>query len=127
MDLKSKILISSLAVFTFLSVASTFYKTIILQDFEMEGAYVEFSSENSSKVWYVYDHTVYELELETTDLQQILAEISFQQNTDLADLPTGLVEYVTTSHSEAVLPESEAQNTSEGPLELTTEQPSEEE
>lgn len=73
MDLKTKILSWVVAMSLILSITSTFYKTIILQDFEVTGTWIEIG-DDWSYVWFMYENKEYELELATTVFEEILTE-----------------------------------------------------
>lgn len=78
MDTKSKILFWVTGLLILLSVAATFYRTVILQDFEVTGVWMEVYEDNTSYVWFFYDNEEYELELETADQGEVLSAIALE-------------------------------------------------
>lgn len=101
MKLGSKILIGCIVVLTFLSLSATFYKTVILQDFEVTGVWIEFPTEDSSYVWFVYDNEEYELELETSNYGEILLAVAGEVGLETASLEPEFVEYLESAYAEA--------------------------
>jgi hypothetical protein len=101
MDLRSKLLLTIILVLTLLSVSATFYKTVILQDFDVTGAYIEFTDDESSYVWFVYENEEYELELNTTNYDEIISSISEEIGIDTEKLPADFLEYLNNAYDDA--------------------------
>ena len=72
MDRKSKILFGVVVVLLVLALASTFFKTVVLGDFDMVGMSIEIE-DDSSYVWFIYENAEYEFEADTTDYDELLA------------------------------------------------------
>jgi hypothetical protein len=89
--------------FLILSIAATFYNTLILQDFELRGVVIEFPTEESTYLWFIYDNKEYEMELESTELNIILLTVSNEVGVPVAELDELFVEYLKNSHEEALL------------------------
>ena len=102
MDRKSKILFITMIVLIAVSVSATFYKTVILQDFDVTGVWIEFPTEDTSYVWFVYDDIEYELELEENDLEVIKLSIASSIGVEVNELDTDFVSYVESSYEEAL-------------------------
>lgn len=100
MDKWTKILFASLIFLTVLSVSATFYKTVILQDFDITGVYVEFPTKDTSSVWFVYDNKEYELELETVNYDEIVAAIASELAISETELDADFLEYLQTAYDE---------------------------
>ncbi len=107
MDKKSKVLIFGIGVLLILSIGATFYKTVILQDFDVTGVWIEFPTEETSYAWFFYDNEEYELELETTDEEEILAAIAEEVGVAEEELKGDFVETFAETYEEAVLMGSE--------------------
>lgn len=107
MDTKSKVLIGVVCLLLILSVSATFYRTVILQDFDVTGVWLEFPTEDSSYVWFFYDNEEYELELETTDEGAVLAAIADEVGVAVTELEPMFMETFTEAYEEAVLMEVE--------------------
>ncbi len=107
MDTKSKVLIAGVCVLLALSVSATFYRTVILQDFDVTGVWLEFPTEDSSYVWFFYDNEEYELELETADERAVLAAIADEVGVAVTELEPLFMETFTEAYEEAVLMEVE--------------------
>lgn len=115
MKLGSKILVGCIVVLTILSLSATFYKTVILQDFEVTGVWIEFPTEDSSYVWFVYENEEYELELETSNYDEILSAVSTEVGVEASLLPPDFVEYLESAYAEAeVTGEGEEESLEEG-------------
>jgi hypothetical protein len=122
MKMGSKILIGCIVVLTILSLSATFYKTVILQDFEMTGVWVEFPTEDSSYVWFVHDNEEYELELETSNYDEILLAVAGEVGAEPEELDADFVAYLASAYDEA-----EVTGTSEEESEEMSEESTEEE
>jgi len=101
MNRGSKVLVGVILFLVVLSVSATFYKTVILQDFEVTGVFIEFPTEESSYVWFVYDREEYELELETSSYDEILTAAAHEIGLPVTDLEPGFTDYLRTAYDEA--------------------------
>lgn len=88
-------------LFLAISIGATYYKMVVLQDFETTGIWLEFVEEESTYVFFVYENVEYELELETTDYNLILLSISDEVGIPVADLDPDFLEYLQGSYEEA--------------------------
>lgn len=102
MDTKSKVLIAGVCVLLLLSVSATFYRTVILQDFDVTGVWLEFPTEDSSYVWFFYDNEEYELELETADEGAVLAAIADEVGVTVTELDSDFTDSYEYAYGEAV-------------------------
>jgi hypothetical protein len=91
MDKKSKVLIFGIGVLLILSIGATFYKTVILQDLDVTGVWIEFPTEETSYIWFFYDNEEYEIELDTTNRDNILSEVASEVQTTKAGLDAQFV------------------------------------
>lgn len=83
-----------------LSISATFYKTVVLQDFDVTGAYIEFPTEDSSYVWFVYNNEEYELELETSNYEEILIAVADELETSALELDEDFLLYLQSAYNE---------------------------
>jgi hypothetical protein len=90
-----------MALLTVLSVSATFYKTVILQDFELTGVSIEFPTEESTFVWFVYNNKEYELELETSNYEEIITAVANEVGLPSSELDANFLEYLKTAYGEA--------------------------
>ncbi len=88
-------------ILTSISVSATFYKTVILQDFEVTGVWIEFPTPNSSYVWFVYDNQEYELDLDTTDYLEIETNVANELEVDISNLDPDFIDYLQSAYDEA--------------------------
>lgn len=107
MDRKSKILLIFVGILIALSVSATFYKTVILQDFDITGVWIEFPTEESSYVWFVYDNGEYEIELETTDYDELIQAVSEEVGIEAENLETDFLDYFYSAYEEAEVVEED--------------------
>lgn len=118
MDRKSKILLWSMVVLVVLSVSATFYKTVILQAFDVTGVWIEFPTEDSSYVFFIYENEEYELELDTTDYDELVLNVAHAINAPENELTSEFFEYFEVAYEEALnLKENNVINTDSGPTE----------
>ncbi len=103
MDRKSKILFTTMFILIVVSVSATFYKTVILENFDLAGVWIEFPTETSSYIWFVYENTEYELELEETEIEPILEKIADTVGLPVTELDSGFVAYIESSYEEALV------------------------
>ncbi len=100
MNRGSKVLVGIIFFLIVLSVSATFYKTVILQDFEVTGVFVEFPTEDSTYVWFVYDNEEYELELETTNYDEIVNATADKIGVPVSELDADFLDYLHTAYDE---------------------------
>jgi len=96
-----KILLTLLTIMVILSVSSTYYRSVVLQDFELTGVWMEFYENDSTYVWYFYANEEYELEVESTEYDVIMTEIAQQLNTDIDFLDKDFLDTYSYAYSEA--------------------------
>ena len=113
MDLKSRILLIFVGLLTIVSVSATFYKTVVLQDFDVTGVWIEFPSEDSAYVWFIYDNQEYELELETSDYEELIEAVSDEVGIEIDDLDKDFVDYFQYAYDNAELTVEKADVTEE--------------
>ncbi len=100
MNRGSKVLVGVILFLIVLSVSATFYKTVVLQDFEVTGVFIEFPTEDSTYVWFVYDNEEYELELETTNYDEIVNATADEIGVSVSELDTDFLDYLHTAYDE---------------------------
>lgn len=101
MDKWTKLLLSLFLSLTILSVVSSYYKSVVQQDFDITGIWVEFYYDETSYVYFVYDNEEYEIEPETTNYKEILEEISAELDIPTKDLDSEFIEYMEQAYKEA--------------------------
>jgi hypothetical protein len=101
MNRNSRILLGVTLLFVVLSVAATFYKTVILQDFDVTGVHIEFPTKNTSYVWFIYNNEEYELELETSNYEEILTEVAQEIDIPETSLDVDFIKYIQSAYLEA--------------------------
>lgn len=106
MKFGSKILIGFTVLLVCISLSATFYKTVILQDFKAEGAYIEFPTESSSYVWFVYNNEEYELELESTNYNDILDATAVAIGVSVQEMDNDFLEYLKIAFDDAEIVEN---------------------
>lgn len=97
----SKILLVLVLLLTILSVSATYYKTVILQDFDITGFWIEFYEGDTSYVYFVYENEEYEIEPETTDYNLILLSVSEELGIPATDLDQSFLEGLQAAYEEA--------------------------
>jgi hypothetical protein len=90
----SKVLLGFVLFLIVLSISATFYKTVILEDFKMTGVYIEFPTEETSYVWFVYDDNEYELVIQSTNYEDIVASVSSELDIAVTELDVDFLEYL---------------------------------
>ncbi|HEY0964735.1 MAG TPA: hypothetical protein VGE31_02985 [Candidatus Paceibacterota bacterium] len=94
MKWSTKLLTGFLVVLTIVSISATFYKTVILQDFNVTGVWIEFPTDDSTYVWFYYKNEEYELELKTTDYNLILLSIADAVGEPLSELDVEFIDHL---------------------------------
>lgn len=102
MGLKSKILLGITLTAIILSVTSSFYKSVIIEDFEVVGTWVEVD-EDYAYVWFMYENQEYEFEIESNSLDKIISTIVEQTGTAEKNLDADFIEDLEYSYDDAWL------------------------
>ena len=77
-----------------------------MQDFKAEGAYIEFPTESSSYVWFVYNNEEYELELESTNYNDILDATAVAIGVSVQEMDNDFLEYLKIAFDDAEIVEN---------------------
>lgn len=97
------VLLATLTTFLLVvSVSSAYYKTVMLQDFDITGIWIEFTSEKSTYIFFVYENIQYELELDTIDYNLILLSISNEVNRPVSNMNDDFIEDLLLTYQEAM-------------------------
>lgn len=80
--------------FIVISIAATYYKTVVLQDFPITGISIELLDESTTYAYFVYQNTPHEVEVPTTDYNLLLLAVADTIGIPVAELdPNFIMEF----------------------------------
>lgn len=97
-------LIVVVTLLTILSAAATFYSSVLAQNYQVEGVWIEVYEDSSAYAWFVYDNQEYEIDLDTSNYEDVLLIIADEIGVTLDELDPAFIDYFDYAFTEASNP-----------------------